>query len=80
MSVNDFANMIAELQSRRVSVIPKGFKTAKQWSLERGVTQNNIHRDLGPAVLAGIMEKKRFNIKQESGVRSVLHYRIIKQK
>lgn len=80
MSVNEFADMIVELQKREVDVIPKGFKTAKQWSMERGVTQQNVHRYIEPAVEAGLMEKKRFKIKQESGIRSVIHYRIIKSK
>ena len=80
MSANDFANMIVDLQNRKLSDIPNGFKTAKDWAIERGVTQQNIHRYLDPAVRAGLMEKKRFNIRQESGIRSVIHYKIMKLK
>ena len=80
MSANEFAAMIVAMKNKKADVVPNEFKTAVSWSKIHQVSPPNIHRYLREALDSGFMEMKKFNIQQDSGLRSVNHYKIIKAK
>jgi hypothetical protein len=76
--INDFAQMIAQVQQNKTEKIPEGFKTIETWAKENNMSNSYAAINIQEGFKAGLMEKKEFRIKTGAGVRAVAHYKIIK--
>lgn len=80
LTVNDWQNALAQVKGVKADVVPSGWKTARQIAEETKTSYSmSASRIVGPLILAGMAECKKFRILTPSGIiRPIPHYRLIK--
>ncbi len=78
----DSAELLKQLRraiANQPEEVPEGWKTAYQWSLTWGITNNAAGILLSKSVKTGLIEAKKFRVISGCrGVYPVVHYRQIK--
>ena len=76
MSANKWAGVITKSIKMREDIVPKGFYSRKQiqkiWNVSKGEANTRL-RDM---MIQGLVESKKFKIKEERGVFPIYHYKI----